>query len=57
VALRMNASSTKVLREVLLGFIITEPYKKRCKVRGRRCPKTQRALGWSRFAFRCHRAD
>ena len=31
-AFRMNAASRKVLRKVLSGFIITEPYMRRCKL-------------------------
>ena len=56
VAFQMNASSTKVLWKVLLGFIIMEPYKRRCRVKGRRCPKTHRVLGQSGLSFRCHDA-
>ena len=38
-AFRMNSLSTKVLREVLSGFIIMEPNRIRCRVRERRSPE------------------
>ena len=56
-AFQMNTSSRKVLREVLLGILITEPDMRRSRIRGRRCPKTKRVLGWSGFTFWYHRHD
>ena len=38
-AFQMNSLSTKVLREVLSGFIIMEPNRIRCRVRERRSPE------------------
>ena len=54
-AFRMNASSREVLREVLMSFLITEPNIRRCRIKGRRCPR-KRVLGRSRFAFGCYEA-
>ena len=53
----MNASSRKVLRKVLLGFIIMEPNRRKGRIRRRsRCPKTKMVLGRSGLSFRCHDA-
>ena len=56
----MNASSLEVLQKVLTGFIIMELDMRWSEVKGgrrrKRCPKTKRVPGWSRFAFRCHKA-
>ena len=54
-AFRMNASSRKVLRESLLGILITKLNIRRSRIRGRRCPRTKRVPRRSRLAFRCHR--
>ena len=55
-AFRMNASSKEVLKEVWFGFLITEPDRKRCRIRKSGCPRTKRVPGRSRFAFGCHRS-
>ena len=53
-ALQMNATFLKVLKEVLLGLPIMEPnVKKRCR-KIRRRPKTKRVPSQSRFALRCY---
>ena len=54
----MNASSLKVLQEVLTGFIIKEPYVRRSGVKGRRRRYlgTKSVLRQSGFPFWCHRA-
>ena len=51
---RMNTSSRKVLREVLLGILITEPNMRRIRIRGRWCPRMKRVLRWSGFMFWGH---
>ena len=53
-ALQMNATFLKVLKEVLLGLPIMEPnVKKRCR-KIRRRPKTKRVPSQSRFTLRCY---
>ena len=49
----MNATSGKVLQEVLMSLLITELDRKRSRIR-RWCLGTKSVLGWSRFALRCH---
>ena len=53
-AFQMNATSRKVFRKVLTGFIITELNVKGGKVKGRRCPRMKSVLGRSSFALGCH---
>ena len=53
----MNTSSRKVLRECLVGIIITEPKRERSRIRRWRNSGTKRVLSWSRFMLRCHRHD
>ena len=54
-AFRMNASSRKVLREVLSSIFIMEPNRRGSGIRRRRrCPGTKRVLGWSRLMFWYH---
>ena len=36
-----------------MSFLITELNIRRCRIKGRRCPR-KRVQGWSRFAFGCH---
>ena len=52
----MNASFRKVLREVLSGILITKPNRRGGEIRRRRCPRTKRVSGQSRFTFGCHNA-
>ena len=54
-ALRMNASSRKVLRECLIGIIITKPKRERGRIRRRRGIEMKRVPGRSGFTLRCHR--
>ena len=53
-ALRMNATFLKVLKEVLLGLPITKPNVKRGCKKVRRRPGTKRVSSRSKFALRCH---
>ena len=54
-ALRMNATFLKVLKEVLLGLPITEPNVERGNRRiKRRRLRTKMVLSRSGFALRCH---
>ena len=52
----MNTSSREVLKEVRFGLLITEPDRKRCRIRRSGCPRTKRVSGRSRFTFKCHRS-
>ena len=53
----MNTSSRKILREVLTGPLITDPNRRKGRIRRRsRCPRMKRVLGRSRLTFRCHDA-
>ena len=51
----MNASSRKVLRECLVGIIITEPKRERGRIRRQRGTGMKRVPGRSGFTLRCHR--
>ena len=51
----MNAMSRKVLRECLVGIIITEPKMRRSRIRRWRCLGTKRVPRQSRLTFWCHR--
>ena len=55
-ALQMNATFRKVLREVLMGLLIMELNMKRGngKIRRRRRPETKRVPSRIRFALGCH---
>ena len=53
-ALRMNATFLKVLKEVLLGLPITKPNVKRGCKKVRRRPGTKRVSSRSKFVLRCH---
>ena len=55
-AFGMNASSRKVLQEVLTSLLIMELNVRWSGIRGRRCPKTKRVLRQSGFAIGCHKA-
>jgi len=50
----MNATFRNVLQKVLTSFIITEPDRRRCRIRRRRCLEMKKVLGWSEFALGCH---
>ena len=52
----MNALSRKVFKEVRFDLLITEPDRKRCRVRRNGCPRTKKVPGQSRFEFGCHRS-
>ena len=54
-AFRMNASSIKVLREFLVGIIITEPKRERGRIRRRRGTEMKTVLDRSGFTLRCHK--
>ena len=56
-AFLMNTSSRKVLRECLVGIIITKPKGERGKIRRRRGTGMKRVPGQSRFTLRCQRHD
>ena len=56
-AFRMNAASRKILRECLVGIIITEPKRERSKIRRWRGSGTKRVSSRSRFMLMCHRHD
>jgi len=53
-ALQMNATFLKVLKEVLLGLPITEPNVKSGNGIRRRKPGTKSVLNRSGFALGCH---
>ena len=53
-ALQMNATFLKVLKEVLLGLPITKPNVKRVCKKVRRRPGTKRVSSRSKFVLRCH---
>ena len=55
-ALRMNASLGKVLKEVRFGLLIMESDMRWCRIRRSGCPGTKRVLGRSIFVFGCHRS-
>ena len=50
----MNAAPRKVLRKVLMGFLIMEPDMRRGRIRRRRCLGTKRISGRSRLMLGCH---
>ena len=52
---RMNASSRKILRECLVGIIITERKRERSRIKRRRGTETKRVSDWSGFMLKCHR--
>ena len=54
---RMNTSSRKVLRECLVGIIITEPKRERGRIRRRIGIGMKRVSGRSGFTLRCHGHD
>ena len=54
---RMNATSKKVLRECIVGIIITEPKRKWGRIRRRRGTGMKRVLGRSGFTLKCYKHD
>ena len=56
-AFQMNTLSRKVLRECLMGIIVTEPKIEKGKIRRWRGTEMKRVLGRSGFTLRCHRHD
>ena len=51
---KMNATSKKVLRECIVGIIITEPKKERSRIRRRRGTGMKRVPGQNELTVRCH---
>ena len=56
-AFQMNTLSRKVVRECLVGIIITEPKRERGRIRRRRSIGMKRVPSRSGFTLRCHRHD